>query len=411
MRTGEGVSPVEWGVWAFLPFVPDTSEVLTFQGYVYQAIDVNSCGREELEAFPFLTPAQIDSILKHRPYYGWEDFVRRSGLPWTVSHAIKGILLFGNEERYYALFVRGGLRDGKGEGVLSFKGREGKYLNRLYLSRSRQAVAIEYGGFVRIAAGNYVLASPLGFSGYGGFYTGGWGLRYSPYAPPSLALSVGLWTAKLDTVGLIFGVSGREGGLLLARTWRGEMEGVGYLRYGPVVLESALSRKGTGFGIAAYRNGIGFRLRYVKGERVWSEGSFSKSYAVWFSVPLKRYLVRAYLSDRRRRVSLSLSGEGYGLRLEYYEVWRFRLYVQNVEFGLCNGCMWGGYRWGWGWFRAYAFAEDGIPIYESVLSSRLITSEVGYRVAAGLHIRRRVGIEGYNQNGRYGIYVWASWAI
>ena len=392
-------------MWSLLPFVPDTTEITVFHGYVYQTVDINSCGRDELEALPFLTPEQIENVLKNRPYHGWKDFLRRSGLPLPIAYALRGLITFGNGRRYYGLFVRSGLRNGEGSLLFSFKGRTGNYVSRLYLSRYRRAVAVGYYGKVRLLAGNYVMASPLGFAGYGGFYTGGWGPRYSPYSPPSIVLGVGLWNVKVDTVGLIGGITGRYGGLLLLRTWSGTSGGVGYFRYGPVVLESALSEGSYGLGVAAVGRGVGFRFTYTVGEKFWEEGGFSRTYALWFSVPLWGYSFRTYVSQDKRRVSVSLYRRDYGLRLEYYEVPRLRLYVKGVEAGICSGCMWGGYRWRWGWFRLYSFTISGIHIYEGG-SSRLITSSEGFRLSFGLG-GRQFGVDGYLQEDRFGMYLWS----
>jgi len=89
---------------------------------------------------------------------------------------------------------------------------------------------------------------------------------------------------------------------------------VGYFRYGPVVLESALSKESYGFGIAAVGRGMGFRFTYTAGDRFWNEGGFSRTYALWLSVPLRGYSFRAYVSQDRRRVSVSLYRRDYGVR-------------------------------------------------------------------------------------------------
>ena len=387
------------------PFIPDTVELATFQSYVYQSVDINSCGRSDLEALPFLTPDQIDSVLKHRPYYGWEDFLRRSGLPMTVAYALRGLLRFRKGHRYSRAFARIGQRKGNPSYLFSFKGWDEGYRVRLHLSDRRKALSVGYFGKVRVAGGNYVMSSPLGFAGYGGFYSGGWGPHYSIYAPPSIVVGAGKWHLKVDTVGVVGGVEGRSGGLLITKDWRGKVGGVGYVRQGPLVVEAALSRRGTGFGVGAVRNGVGFRLRYVKGEGFWSEGSFRTDYALWASVPIGRYAVRGYVSSEKRRVSITLTREGYRLRVEYYEVPRVTLGLEGVEAGICPGCMWVGYRWRWGWVRAYSFTEDGIHLYEGGTSSHLITSKVGYRASFGLSWKY-LGAEGYVQNREAGWYLW-----
>ncbi len=389
------------------PFVPDTVELATFQSYVYQSVDINSCSREELEALPFLTPDQIDSVLRNRPYHSWGDFLKRSGLPPTVAYALRGFLRFRSGGRYSRAFVRVGIRDGEPAYLLSFKGWDGGYRARIHVSDRRVATAVGYFGKVRIAGGNYVLSSPLGFLGYGGFYSGGWGPRYSIYAPPSLLLGVGMWHLKVDTVGVVGGVGGRSGGLLIVREWSGRVGGVGYVRQGPVVVEAALSRWGTGFGVGAVKNGVGFRLRYVRGERFWGEGSFRTDYALWASVPIGSYAVRGYVSSSKRRLSIDLRQRDYRLRLEYYEVPRVLLRLKGVEAGACPGCLWVGCRWGWGWVRAYSFTEDGIHLYEGGISPHLIRSEKGYRVSFGLSWKH-FGAEGYVQNGEAGWYLWIS---
>ncbi|NPA79732.1 MAG: hypothetical protein GXO29_01595 [Thermotogae bacterium] len=383
------------------PFIPDTAEVLIFQSHVYQSVDINSCRREDLEALPFLTPEQIDVILRNRPYRDWRDFVRRSGLPLPLLYALRNLITFGDGSRYYRLFAKYGTYPS-----LSVKGRSGDYYAYLYASAKRKAATVGYEGFLKVAAGNLVMASPLGFAGYGGFYTGGWGPRYNVYAPPSLLVGVGSWMLKLDTVGVIGGVVGAKGGLLVSRTHSGVAGGVGYVRVGPLSLESALGRGGYGFGVAASRGGIGFRLRYVRGEGFWPEGTFSRDYALWFSVPFAGYLFRSYVSSQKRRLSLVLRGRGYVLKAEYYEVPRITLRIGGLEGGVCWGCLWGGYRGRFGWIRMYSFNADGIHFYEYFVSSRTFSSRKGFRLSGGVAYGDVLGLEGFAESGSYGWTMW-----
>ncbi|MEO0201636.1 MAG: hypothetical protein ABIL03_02620, partial [candidate division WOR-3 bacterium] len=112
------------------PFIPDTSQIVYFQTYTYQTININSCYRYELEALPFLTPDQIDIILRRRPYRDWEDFLRKTGFKDYEVEYLKNFLVFG-KEKFYKVFIKGG---NKGY-VLSSGGRNEDWVYNFYLGR------------------------------------------------------------------------------------------------------------------------------------------------------------------------------------------------------------------------------------------------------------------------------------
>ncbi|NPB03179.1 MAG: helix-hairpin-helix domain-containing protein [Thermotogae bacterium] len=386
------------------PFFPDTSEFQSFESWVYQSVDVNLCQRQELESLPFLTPEQIDRILANRPYRNWEDFVRRSGLPLPLALSLKPFLRFGVETIYYSTFFR---YSPKGGPRLSSKVSVGKFRSNVYFG-SRVAFAFGYGRFngFNLHFGNLTLASPLSFAGYGGYYYGGWGFKYNIFSPPSIGLSWKVWALKVDTAGIVGGLSGKDGGLLVTKEWSGKVGAVGYFRYGWIYFESALSNSSYGIALAGNRRGIGFKVSYVKGERFWKEGTFKTGYSLWFSFGVGSSTLRARVSNFRKRFSMSVLGEGYRLRLDYYQVPRVSMRVSHVEAGLCVGGVWGGYVTRYLWFRAYSFTQDGLEFYEGSFSSRYFTSRKGLRVAAGLKYGRRFGFEGYFQEGEWNVSVW-----
>lgn len=52
-------------------------------------IDINSAGKDELDALPGIGPVRAEAIIKGRPYRGKDDLLSRKILPETIYNGIR----------------------------------------------------------------------------------------------------------------------------------------------------------------------------------------------------------------------------------------------------------------------------------------------------------------------------------
>ena len=358
------------------PFLPDTLEIESFQSFTYQIVNINACYRYELEALPFLTPSQIDIILSRRPYKDWEDLLRKTNLKEYELEYLKNFVYFGRE-RYHKTFLKVG-----SSGVrFSSSGRNESLSYSFYLGRDT-SFFFSNEGFFRIFFGNSKVFSPLGFAGYGGYYSNNAGMGFSYNSSPSLGFSLGKFFVKYSVSGIIGGYLGERGGVFLSRS---EVSGgISYINYGPFSLEGALSRNAFGFGVKGYSREGGFFIRIFNGKPFWYEGNQRTRFSLWYRWKFADFRVGFRISSEDRKFYFNFLKEKGSLKVEYFQVPRLSISYGNLLAGVCKGCTFIGVSHRKFWLRLYSFTESGLKFYEDAHSSRVFTSKVGYRISLGL---------------------------
>jgi hypothetical protein len=379
------------------PFIPDTLEVESFQSFTYQAININACYRYELEALPFLTPDQIDLILSKRPYKDWEDMLRKTRIKEHEVEYLKNFVYFGGE-RYYKIFLR------VGSSGMRFSS-SGKYEDlsyNLYWGKEPSFFFLK-DGFFRLFFGNSKVFSPLGFTGYGGYYSNRGGLGFVYNSKPSLGFGLGKILLKFSENGLIGGYLGEGGGVLLTRS---EVLGaVSYINYGPFSLEGALSKGAFGFGVKGYSKEGGFFIKIFRGRPFWKEGSQREGFSLWYRWSLSDFKIGFRISSENRRFYLNFVKDKGSLRVEYFQVPRISINYGGLSAGICKGCAFVGLKYRMFWVRLYSFTENGLKFYEDAYSSRVFTSKVGYRFSSGFRYKNFGAYISKDGNG----VRWESW--
>lgn len=381
------------------PFIPDTFQIESFQTYNYQSININACFRYELASLPFLTPEQIDTIMKYRPYKDWEDMLRKTGFKDYELEYLKRFIYFGGE-RFSNFFVKVYDRGFS----LSSKGKNEGYSYSLYLSSYDTSFFIKKEGFVSAFVGNSKIITPLGFAGSSGFYTNYGDVAYVYNAKPSLGIGLGKMIFKLSESGMIGGYISSPGGLLITKK-DSLVGGISFLKFGKFYFETGLSKSSFGFGIKGYAKGGGFSIRYFNGESFWDEGSQKSSYSLWYRYGFKDLDFRIFISSYTKRFSLWMQNRDSYVRVEYFQVPRFIMKVNYVEGGICEGCTYVGLRYRDIWVRFYSFGKDGIKFYEDAYSSRVFTSKKGFRLSAGFKYKNFGGLI-YKENENLGWILW-----
>ncbi|MEO0138413.1 MAG: hypothetical protein ABIL16_02885 [candidate division WOR-3 bacterium] len=361
------------------PFIPDTSQIVYFQTYTYQTININSCYRYELEALPFLTPDQIDIILRRRPYRDWEDFLRKTGFKDYEVEYLKNFLVFG-KEKFYKVFIKGG---NKGY-VLSSGGRNEDWVYNFYLGRDTSFFILKE-GFFKVFLGNSKVVSPLGFAGHSGYYSNEGEISFVYYSQPSFGIGIGKAIAKIGKKGVIGGYLSENGGILVSKD--SVIGGISFVKFGPFSFEGALSKGSFGFGVRGYSRDGGFMVKFFNGKPFWNEGSQRNYYSLWYRWHFLGINMRIYISSNGERFSLSFGKNNESVRVEYFQVPRVNLMLKNFLAGACPGCVYVGIEYRFFRFKVYSFTKSGIQFYEDAYSSRTFVSSEGYAAFLGFRYK------------------------